>query len=455
MYITRTITKHDNNSTLKILYVLLIVSSGLGLVSIGGWDFGHIRLWQVILFVFVLISFLKSCFDKRLGFVSSPTFLFVIGYILAACISGANAFHLELWLRRLVLILAMCMLFYVFSQISTLKEFELCLKVIILSGTFFALFGFVEILLFQKMPSVFRAIHFFDAGWQFVDKSNVSLGLFKMIPRAKGFFTEPNEFSEYLTLPFGFLLAVVFFRHQEMKRRLIYIIGIFIVFFAQLFSLSRGGLLAFFAQFLGLFLIKKVSSNSWAVSRKLIVSITLILFALIVGVSIYLGFSIMDLLDTALGRIVSTLSGGNWAYEIRLTTIRDGLVSAGLSFSNFLVGVGAGNLNASYVREATTTNQFVDVLVETGIIGLSFYVAIILSLLRASHKFMKNRLLSSNNPLFTVFVGAYLSLLGMLIGGMTYATHALFFFWLNAGLLLAVCKYGNRNLSRLEKEAIY
>ena len=93
------------------------------------------------------------------------------------------------------------------------------------------------------------------------------------------------------------------------------------------------------------------------------------------------------------------------------------------------------------MNEATTTNQFIDVLVETGVIGLSFYVLAIVSLLWLSYKFMKNKSLLANNDLFVVFVGAYLGFIGMLLGGMTYPTHMLFFFWLNAGLLLAVCKF--------------
>jgi len=445
----QTITKHDNNTALKTIYALLIISSSLGIISLGGGDIGNVRLWEVFLSVFVLISFLKSCFDRTLGFLVSPTSLFVIGYFMAVFLSGVNAINTAFWLKRVVLVLAMNLLFYVFYQISTLEEFKLCLKLIIYSGTIFAVLGILDVFIFLKAPNVFRLIHYFDSGGLFFAKSDLNLALFNLIPRARGFFAEPNEFSEYLTLPFGFLLAVTFFGDRKMKRRVIFIIGILIVVLAQLFTLSRGGLLAFSSQFLGLYLIRKVSGVQWSVNLKSTLPIAFVLFALTMGAFMYFDWSLVPLFDTAADRISSTLSIGNWRYEPRLETVQAGFVSSGASLPNFLVGVGAGNIPLSPVREATTTNQFVDVLVATGIIGLSFYVAIILSLFRASHKFMKNRLLSSNNQIFVVFVGAYLSFLGMLFGGLTYPTHQLVFFWLNAGLLLAVCEYGNRRIPRL------
>lgn len=287
-------------------------------------------------------------------------------------------------------------------------------------------------------------IHQFDGGRQFVDVSNVDLASYNLISRARGFFTEPNEFSQYLVLPFGFLLAIAFFRQQKTRWNVIYPAGIVIVLLAQLFSLSRGGLLGFFGQFFGLYLIRKVSGVQWTIRIRNMLTTICVLIALTVCVSFYYDWGILPLLSTVADRIGSTSSADDYSGAARLVTIHDGFLTAGTSIGNFLVGVGAGNLSNSHVHDSTTTNQFVDVWVETGIIGLAFYVAIFLSLFWLSYKFMKNRLLTSNNKLLVVFSGAYLSLIGMLLGGMTYPTHALFFFWLDAGLLLAICKYGHK-----------
>lgn len=433
------------NITLMCIYALLVISTGLGAISLGGGAVGNIRLWEVLLSAFVLVSFLKSCFDNRIVLIGSPTLLFVLGYLMAVFLSGINAIDITSWLQRVALVLAMSLLFFVFSQRSTQREFGLCLKLIVYSGIFFAFLGMVDVYLFLTTPDVFGIIHQFDGGRQFAKNDAGDLASYNLIARARGFFTEPNEFSQYLILPFGFILAMLFFRHQKTRWAVIFIIGILIVSFAQLFSLSRGGLLGFFGQFIGLFLIRNVSGVQWTLQIKKLLPTILLLFVIIGGV-VYLNEDIIQMFDTVADRISSTGSEGDWTSDLRLTTIQAGFISAGTSFVNFLVGVGAGNLGVSYVREATTTNQFVDVLVETGIIGLTFYVAMILSLLWLSYKFMKNRLLTSNNELFVVFVGSYLSFVGMLLGGLTYATHALFFFWLNSGLLLAICKYGHIGL---------
>ncbi len=433
-----------NPAALVGVYMLLVISTGLGAISLGQAGGGNVRLWQALLAVFVLLLFFKICLKKRIVLMVSLPLLFVVGYFMAVFISGINAIDAVAWQQRVALVLAMSLLFFVFSQRSTLAEFGLFLKLVVSSGVFFSLLAILDIYLYVSAPDLFQMLHQFDGGRTFVDESGFDLRSYNLIARARGFFAEPNEFSQYLILPFGFLLAAIFFQRQRSRRMAIYLIGILVVFFAQLFSLSRGGLLGFFGVFIGLVLVRKVSGIQLTLHIKNRIKTIIVLSALTIVAGLYYSEDITPLINTVADRVVSTGSGDDWTADLRLMTIEKGLASSGSIVSNFLVGVGAGNLSYSLVQEATTTNQLVDVLVETGIIGLTFYVAIILSLLWLSYKFMKNRSLTSNNELFVVFAGSYLSLIGMLFGGMTYATHALFFFWLNAGLLLAICKYGTK-----------
>ncbi len=428
-------------STLLSIYGLLVISTGLGAISLGGAGGGNIRLWEVSLVAFVFAMCFNSPFKRNMVLLISPSLSLAAGYVIAVLLSGLNAIDSAMWQQRSALVLAMSLLFFVFSQRYTQKEFGLYLKIIIYSGIFFSVVGMLDVYLFFTAPDIFGIIHQFDGGAQFAQNGAGDLASYNLVARARGFFTEPNEFSQYLILPFGFILAVAFFQHQKAGTKLLCLFGLLIVLFAQVMSQSRGGLLGFFVEILGLLLVTKISGVKRKIRIKNYLPIVFVVVALIAAGILYVGENIVAIFVTVVDRVGSTGTSNDWTTDIRLMNYQHGFDSASASLANLLVGVGAGNLDFSYVHEATTSNQFLDVLVETGIIGFIFYFMTILSLLWLSYKFMKNRLLSSNNELFVVFVGAYLSFLGMLVGGMTYPTHMLFFFWLNAGLLLAVCKF--------------
>lgn len=430
----------ENNTTLLSIYGLLVISTGLGAISLGGAGGGNIRLWEVALVALVLVVCFNSLLKKNAVLLVSPSLILAAGYVVAVLLSGLNAIDSAMWQQRSVLVLAMSLLFFVSSQRYSQKEFGLYLKIIIYSGIFFSIVGMLDVYLFFTAPDIFAVIHQFDGGAQFSQNGAGDLASYNLVARTRGFFTEPNEFSQYLILPFGFLLAVAFFQHQKSGMKLIYLLGILIVLFAQVMSQSRGGLLGFFIEFLGVFLVAKVSGVRQMVRIKTFLPMVLVGIALIMAGVLYIGEDIAAIFTTVFDRVSTTGTGDDWTTDIRLMNYQHGFESVGASFANLLVGIGAGNLDFSYVHEATTSNQFVDVLVETGIIGFTFYVATVLSLLWLSYKFMKNKLQTCNKQLFVFFAGAYLSFLGMLVGGMTYPTHMLFFFWLNAGFLLAVCK---------------
>ena len=436
-----TISPSKNNTLLSSIYGVLVLSSGLGAISFGGAGGGNIRLWELSLVAFTIVVCFISILKENVVLLVSPTLLLVSGYVVAVLLSGLNAIDSAMWLQRSALVLAMSLLFFVFSQRYSQKEFGIYLNIIIYSGMFFAFVGMLDVYLFFTTPDIFEIIHQFDGGAQFSKNGAGDLASYNLVARARGFFTEPNEFSQYLILPFGFLLAVVFFQHQKIGTKLIYLLGILIVLFAQVMSQSRGGLLGFFTELLGVFLVAKISGVKPTGRINTFVPIALVVIALITAVILYIGEDMVAIFTTVFDRVSTTGTSDDWTTDIRLMNYQHAFKSVGTSFANLLVGVGAGNLDFSFVHEATTTNQFIDVLVETGVVGFTFYVMTILSSLWLSYKFMKNKLLSSNNELFVVFVGAYLSLLGMLVGGMTYPTHMLFFFWLNAGFLLAVCKF--------------
>ena len=436
------------------IYAALVISAGLGAVSLGEVGGGNLRLWEVLLFAFALATCAGALVRRQIILSFSPLLVLVGGYVAAVMLSGMNAADSAIWWQRVILVLAMTLLFFVMSQRSTQKEFDLYSNLVIYSGVFFGFLGILDVLLFTSAPNVFEFIHQWDGGRQFSGEGVNELASYDSTSRTRGFFTESNEFSQYLSLPFGFLLAAIFFKHRKAGSKLVYLYGIAIVLLAQVMTLSRGGLVCFFAELLGLLLVKKLSDVRWKIRAGNYLTIALVAISLAVGGMSYVGEDVAAAFEAAAFRVHSTGTSDDWTSEIKLGNYQEALNSAAESVENLLVGIGAGNLYNSSVAEATTTNQFMDVLIEMGIIGSVFYVSIALSLLWQSYKFLKSGLWKSSNKLFVVFVGAFVSFLGMLIGGMTYPTHMLFFFWLNAGLLSAICRYGVANRPARQGEVL-
>lgn len=429
-----------NKAHFVIVYPLLIASLGLGAISLGGVGGGSLRLWEVLLGGVILSLLIKASMRKEIKIKTSLPMVFTCLYFYSVLISGANAIDHGLWLKRTTLIGAFILLFFVVSQKSNVKELTSHWKWVLYPGIIIAIFGISDVYLFQSAPDVYKMFHRYDKHQQSDDPSDAKLQIFEAgVLRARAFFPEANEFSQYLSLPFGFLLAIFFFRRDRMRRKWIYLIGLLTVLMAQIASLSRGGILAFCAQFIAIFFVIFKSGTQWDRNIRKMAPAVLAIF--IIGI-IFLNEDIKELFYIMGQRIISTSSDSDYSSNERLMSIESGLSVAGASVPNFIIGVGAGNLDVSSAAIATTSNYLVDILAETGIIGLLSFLGLIFSLLFLSHKSMRNHFLISDNDSFIVFVGAYLALIGMLIGGLTASTHLLCFFWFISGLLLAICQYG-------------
>ena len=372
--------------------------------------------------------------NQKMRIKVSLPLIFTYLYFCSVLVSGFNAIDLGMWLKRVGLMIPLIILFFVVSQRFTVKELTLHLKWILYPGIFISILGIAELYLIQSAPQVYSFIHHFERHQQIMDSSQATLQLHGMVPRARAFFVEANELSQFLTLPFGFLLAILCFRHDQIQRRLVYLIGLLIVLFAQIASLSRGGILAFSAQLVAMFLVSIRAGTKINIRNNIILIVFLTIF-IILGV-VFLSGDTNTLFYVFGTRIRDYIS------EDRFVTMGRGLLVTSASLTNFILGIGVGNINISYVKEATTTNLFLDVIIESGVFGLVSFFGIIGGLLFLSYKTMRNRFIIGNNDLFVVFIGTYISFIGMLVGGMTYSPHTLSFFWFICGLLLALNNYG-------------
>ena len=406
------------------IYLLMIASLGFGTVSLGRVNGSNIRIWEILLGMVVLGSLLKALLQSKMALPNRMPVLLVYPFVLSILFSGFNAFATHYWLKQSILVLLMITLFIVVAQIHSAGQMVKSLRWVIYPGIFIAGWGILESFLFPENLQ----IYYYG-------------GL--LLPRTRSFFAEANEFSQYLSLPFAFLLSALYF-HQEMPRweRWIYRFGLLVVIMAQLMSFSRGGILAFLAEmFAGFILLSRrdarIAHSSWSVA---LLALLISFFASI----LYLTQpAVTDIFSAFFERVGSLFSGSDETALIRLGSISTAIAVASSSLPNFIAGIGFGNLPIILGENvATSSNYLVDVFSETGFLGLISFIGIVIAALFLPLKTLKILIRTRDNQLCAVFFGAYLSFIGLLVGGLTAATHMLNLFWFICGLLLALYKYG-------------
>jgi O-antigen ligase len=90
----------------------------------------------------------------------------------------------------------------------------------------------------------------------------------------------------------------------------------------------------------------------------------------------------------------------------------------------------------------------VDVFAELGLVGLFSMLIILGVALVFPLRTLKRLLKEKDEEMLTAFFGAYLSFVGLIAGGMTYATHMLNIFWFVCGLLFALYQYNRITVAR-------
>ena len=415
------------------IYSLMVISFSLGTYfSVSKFAGGDIRIWEILLLVLLVLISFKILLTNKILVNSIPAIIFSIILIIFAYISVFNSIEYSLWIKRMLLFTLFMTLFIVTSYLNSKNIFKINSKLIIFSGVIAASWGIIELLL--------RPQELLQYG--------------SFIPRANSFFEEANEFSQYLNLPFGFLLAQYIFNDKKtlINRSSIFLL-LSIVIIAQFISFSRGGLLAFFSQLL---LLTYIYNNKILLFKKILIASVFITIFFIIVISTFPKeyININAALEILYSKTVQTFSTIDASTSVRFHTIKLGLTNLENSINNLIFGIGLGSLelalgNLDADGDATTSNFIIDILVETGMLGLFSYLLFIIYMLYISQYVSKRLINCKDNNLKVVFYGSYFSIIGLMIGGLTVATHMHCFFWYICGLIFAsysIVKNNNRVL---------
>lgn len=412
------------------IYPLLVASFGFATVSLVKAGDANIRIWQLILLAITISALIKYCAGSRVVVPSRLPLLVLVPFILSVMLSGLNANRFDYWAKQTLFLFAMLILFLLVSQRWSREQILQNTRWVLYPGLLVAGWGILEMLLYPEDLPIYS--------------SEGSIAL-----RARSFFAEANEFSQFLALPFAYLFAALLYcRKVYSSERWIFGTGLLIVILAQVLSFSRGGLVVFFAEIATWYILTSFYSKtkkSWLSWGKIFITSGLI-FTLVMILEDPELTNIAQLLSE---RVMSLFSGNDTTSRIRWDGITVAISEAISSPLNFAIGIGLGNLRLILGEGvATTANIIVDVFTELGILGIFSFLIILGVALVLPLRTLKRLLKEDDEEMLTAFFGAYLSFVGLIAGGMTYATHFLNIFWFICGLLFALYQYNRITVAR-------
>ncbi|OCH25361.1 hypothetical protein A6E12_15385 [Aliivibrio fischeri] len=253
---------------------------------------------------------------------------------------------------------------------------------------------------------------------------------------------DPNDLALVLMFPTSFAVGLLVTHQLPWHQRLIGFIAIPILFWAIIATQSRGGLLGIMAVF-GIYGLQRIKSKA------LLLSIAILAGGILFAVA---GISDRASGGSAEAGVDASAMGRLYAWEAAFK----------MALANPLTGVGLDNFYSNYfyysphwdgLNHAVHSTWF-GVLAETGFLGLSIFIALIVVLIKnANHtlqsvKAVKDRI---DPAIYTSAQAVFAGLMGTIVSG-TFLTQG--FNWpiyILTALVVAVSKTAQVSLNQLEK----
>lgn len=263
---------------------------------------------------------------------------------------------------------------------------------------------------------------------------------------ATSFFGNQNNFATYLslTLPYLVLLPVV---ARDARVRILGAAGAIVAIVFILFSGSKTNLVAVGIILIGMLV---VLATDRSMRRAFVASVVVVGAALALIIPSLFGAGIVPIPEQAVAKLsFSTLqaqvSSGQGSGAVRSTLLTKGIdIAAGTGG----VGVGAGNAENTvrsengYEGVANLHNWTLEVLVDTGVVGLVLYAALYIFMLVGCFRAARG----SGDPLMRYMgLAGLLALLGFITGSVACSTVIAFApMWITFGLCLATIVLARR-----------
>ncbi|WP_223701141.1 O-antigen ligase family protein [Sutcliffiella deserti] len=349
-----------------IFFMIVLVTLGRYSIPLGF----SLKPYMIFLLLFIFIH-LSSFYFQRLQSFEVAMLLFYFFY----CYSGAFALHPESSLRIIFGITLYLTCYFIMKSILSYSNSKVIEKGISNAGIIFNAASLIFYILGVRSASVEM-----DSG-RIID---YGVMVDRNYPRLIGLLEDPNFFVFYNTIFFAYYLC-----HQHnWKNRL----GLILCIAANLLTLSRGGFVALVIMFAVYLVLNKPYKQ-----MKILVGSVLSLSLLAYIVIVQLKFDMLGMINSRFEDF--STDGGSGRFE---------LWGRAWSFfsDNMIFGIGAFNFSDynlfRHNDTLTVHNTFLDILSESGLVGISFFLIFIFLIFIQLWKFNVHR---EKQYLFLTYIG--------------------------------------------------
>jgi len=422
------------------------------------------EILSIPLFFFVCLRFYRiKKFDINISILEKNIYLILLIFFVWYALTGImGVWHLKkmvlptwaigrfaptssVFFKILYFMLNLFIFFSVTSCIRSKDSFLRIVRVWIFSSFTISLYA-----IYLFFGSLYRWHLFFLPGTKEMQYLQVSwLGTF--IRNAT--FKEGNIFGGYMLASLAMILPLFFVEDHERKPFSLFFV--YFIFFIHIFALfisySTIAILALFFIFM-LFFIATHKQNFRIYSKKFYTKM-LSLLAIILLVFFIFG-------DQHL--IYQKLVGKDpfWSFS-RKDRTNMALTAVRIADKNLLFGIGATNYGFYYndfsefgmkdsINKRIPGNIYVEILCESGIVGLSLFLCSIISIIM----FFLIKKVGLDENLRHIPNGLFCGFLGMLFIFLAFPTFTLTFYWVLLGFLISSLKVLSNPQSRLETETV-
>ncbi|WP_187442116.1 O-antigen ligase family protein [Sutcliffiella horikoshii] len=380
---------------LSIFFMILLVTLANYGISLGF----SLKPYMIFLLLFIFFH-LSSFYFQRLQSFEVAMLLFYFTY----CYSGVFALHPDSSLRILLGITLYLTCYFIMKSILSYSNISVVEKGIANTGIFF-----------NTASLILYVLGIRSTDFQFEGERVTVFGVLldRSYPRLIGLLEDPNFFVFYNTLFFAYYLC----HPNSWKNR----VGLLLCIAANLLTFSRGGIVALVIMFFVYLLLNKPLKQI-----KIAVGTILSLCLLIYVVTVQLKFGLLEIINSRFEDFSN--DGGSGRFELwdRAWTF----------FSdNMIFGIGAFNFsdyNFFYHNDTLTVhNTFLDILSESGLVGITFYLIFIYLVFIQLCKFNVHRV---RQYLFLTYIGFVLQMmfLSVIINDMFFMYIAILSTFLNS-----------------------
>jgi O-antigen ligase len=415
-----------NTFSKKIFILFLLSIFLLPLERIGSFDLAglNVRISQIlvlfIFFIYTLHGFYKKEWKIKLPYPLVIYILFLVISLISLCFAREKMRGIMILSFSTFMILVPLVSIF---MVDTKRKIKIALYILLISSFVFSFFGFFQFL--GDMVGVSPSITGLAARY-----TKEVLGF----PRIQSTFIEPLYFANYLLIPL--LVSFFFFlKRIDPKKNIYFVIFFLVSLIALVLTISKGAILSLAIIISAILFFQARSLFS---KKNLPYLLSILLFIILITGSVYSSLSSKPDIEKYYTKAYDIVMGAS------VTERQEAYDVAFEAFDKHpVIGIGPGNFGPYFSGYPTSApsfgwpivnNQYLEILSETGILGLLFFIFFILSIFYYSIQSYRS---TDDDFLKVVLLALNFAFLGILIQYMTFSTLYIMHIWILIGLILA------------------